>query len=46
MVTGCVVAPPAVAAPAAITDPVGDVINRETLLRSLRQMRGGEGDKS
>ena len=30
MVTGFVVAPPAVAAPAAITDPVGDVINRET----------------
>jgi hypothetical protein len=30
MVAGFVVAPPAVAAPAAITDPVGDVINRET----------------
>jgi hypothetical protein len=30
MVTGFVVAPPAVAAPAALTDPVGDVINRET----------------
>jgi hypothetical protein len=30
MVAGFVVAPPAVAAPAALTDPVGDVINRET----------------
>jgi len=30
MVAGFVVAPPAVAAPASITDPVGDVINRET----------------
>jgi hypothetical protein len=30
MVAGFVAAPPAIAAPASLTDPVGDVINRET----------------